>query len=209
MKKDTWGHLLSHKRQELQFEEASIVVEDGVFTPDPQLTYSSSIIIDNFPSLEGLRVADVGTGTGVVGILAAMKGAKEVIATDNSDTAVQNAKANVELNHLTGIVKILKTNLLDEVKGNFDIIFANLPILASLWKSEGISSISIVGQFLTAARQKLNPKGKIYMAWASFAEDEKQFVEKLFVANGYGFQVMTKNALNTQWFLYILTVRNR
>lgn len=49
-------------------------------------------------SLQGKSVIDMGTGTGILGILAAMRGAERVIGIEIDEAAYENAKENVSLN---------------------------------------------------------------------------------------------------------------
>ncbi|WEV70220.1 50S ribosomal protein L11 methyltransferase [Lactobacillus sp. ESL0785] len=70
-------------------------------------------------------VVDVGTGSGILAIAAALLGAKSVLATDISDEAVTAAHENIALNQLTNI-KVAKASLLKNVTGKFDIIVANI-----------------------------------------------------------------------------------
>lgn len=71
------------------------------------------------------KVADVGTGSGILAIAAAKLGAKEVLATDISDESMTATKENAGLNNLTNI-KTKKTSLLTDVDGKFDLIVANI-----------------------------------------------------------------------------------
>ena len=71
------------------------------------------------------KVADVGTGSGILAIAAAKLGAKEVLATDISDESMTATKENAGLNNLTNI-KTKKTSLLADVDGKFDLIVANI-----------------------------------------------------------------------------------
>lgn len=48
--------------------------------------------------LQGKSVIDMGTGTGILGILAAMRGAERVIGIEIDEAAYENAKENVTLN---------------------------------------------------------------------------------------------------------------
>ena len=127
-KETDWNDLLHHEPHEVRFEDSVIHVEDNVFTPDPERTNSTSIIIDHLPSVSGLRVADVGTGTGAIAIVVAHRGAREVVATDVSEAAIRNARTNVATNNVGTKVHVIITNLLNEITGKFDIICANLPI---------------------------------------------------------------------------------
>jgi ribosomal protein L11 methyltransferase len=75
----------------------------------------------------GDRVIDVGTGSGVLSIAAAMLGAEDVRAYDLDDVAVTTAKLNIKLNKVSQSVDISQNNLLDGVEEHSaDVIVANI-----------------------------------------------------------------------------------
>ena len=74
---------------------------------------------------QGLSVLDVGTGSGILSIIAAKLGAQEVWGIDIDGVAVENARENVEKNHVSDIVKIRKRSLGDLHK-KFDVVVANI-----------------------------------------------------------------------------------
>lgn len=74
----------------------------------------------------GERVIDVGTGSGILAIGAAMLGAKEVLAIDIDPTAVRVAKENVEHNHLEGTVTAVEGNLLEKTDAVCEVCVANI-----------------------------------------------------------------------------------
>lgn len=74
----------------------------------------------------GERVIDVGTGSGILAIGAAMLGAKEVLAIDIDPTAVRVAKENVEHNGLQDTITTLEGNLLDKVDAQCELCVANI-----------------------------------------------------------------------------------
>jgi len=77
--------------------------------------------------IPGDRVIDVGTGSGVLSIAAAMLGAEDVRAYDLDEVAVTSAKLNIKLNKVNHKVTISQNNLLDGVEGNSaDVIVANI-----------------------------------------------------------------------------------
>jgi len=97
------------------------------------------------------EVLDMGSGTGVLAILAAMMGSKEVIAIDNDEWAYNNAIENVELNNYSNEIEVIEGGI--EKVGNlkYDIILANInkniikaqmAIYASSLKSNGKLLIS-------------------------------------------------------------------
>lgn len=71
-------------------------------------------------------VLDMGCGTGVLAILAAMKGASFVWAIDNDEWAYENTVENIERNNVANKVKAFlgDANLLKNIE--FDIIIANI-----------------------------------------------------------------------------------
>lgn len=71
-------------------------------------------------------VVDVGTGSGVLSIGAAMLGAKSVHALDLDEVAVVAAKENIELNKVEDIIQVTHGNLLDSIHVEPQIIIANI-----------------------------------------------------------------------------------
>lgn len=74
----------------------------------------------------GDRIVDVGTGSGVLSIAAAKLGAATIEALDLDEVAVNVAKSNITLNKVEDVVQVRQNNLLDAVKGEADIIVANI-----------------------------------------------------------------------------------
>ena len=74
----------------------------------------------------GMTVFDVGTGSGVLAIVAAKLGAKRVEAVDFDPVAVRVARENVRQNGAEGIVHTERSDLLKSVEGKADLIIANI-----------------------------------------------------------------------------------
>ena len=74
----------------------------------------------------GMRVFDVGTGSGVLAVTAAKLGAGEVIAMDYDRTAAHVAQENVERNHVEDRVTTGVSDLLQSFTGKADLIIANI-----------------------------------------------------------------------------------
>jgi ribosomal protein L11 methyltransferase len=72
----------------------------------------------------GKTVMDFGTGTGVLAILAEKMGATQIVAIDNDDWSIDNAKENISNNNCTHIV-IQKGESIGANK-KYDIILANI-----------------------------------------------------------------------------------
>lgn len=74
----------------------------------------------------GDTVIDVGTGSGILSIAAAMLGAKAVRALDLDPVAVDSARLNVKLNKVQHIVTVSQNNLLDHIDERANVIVANI-----------------------------------------------------------------------------------
>lgn len=76
--------------------------------------------------LKGKELLDMGCGTAVLAILAAMKGAKRIVAVDIDEWAYNNAVDNIALNSTPQIeVKLGGAEQLAHA-GSFDVVFANI-----------------------------------------------------------------------------------
>lgn len=75
---------------------------------------------------QGDLVVDVGTGSGVLSIAAALLEASKVTALDLDEVAVQSARINVKLNKVQDRVDVLHNNLLDGVNEQADVVVANI-----------------------------------------------------------------------------------
>ena len=74
----------------------------------------------------GMTVFDVGTGSGVLAIVAAKLGAKRVEAVDFDTVAVRVARENVRQNGAEDVVHTERSDLLKSVAGEANLIIANI-----------------------------------------------------------------------------------
>ncbi|GAB3757555.1 50S ribosomal protein L11 methyltransferase [Spirosoma pomorum] len=74
----------------------------------------------------GKTVLDVGSGTGILAVLAAKMGASSVVAFDIEEWAVENARENAELNTSPQITVFQGTIADVDPAGQYDIVLANI-----------------------------------------------------------------------------------
>lgn len=116
------------------------------------------------------EVVDVGTGSGVLSIAAALLGASHITALDLDEVAVESAKQNVELNKVQDVVDVSKNNLLDGVTGKKDVVVAN--ILAE-----------IIMSFTDDVASAVKPGG--YFISSGIISQKKEDVKKALIASGF------------------------
>lgn len=74
----------------------------------------------------GMRILDVGTGSGILAIAAAKLGAGDVLAVDIDEVAVRTARENVSLNGVSQVVRLRQGSVEEARGGVFDGVLANI-----------------------------------------------------------------------------------
>jgi ribosomal protein L11 methyltransferase len=103
----------------------------------------------------GMRVLDVGTGSGILSLAAVKLGAESVYALDNSSVATESTSANASLNNLTDRIQVVLGVLGDaearRMAGQYNLVFANIiahiigsiaPQLATVLADDGLLVVS-------------------------------------------------------------------
>jgi release factor glutamine methyltransferase len=115
----------------------------------------------------GLRVLDMGTGSGVSGLLAARAGS-DVVAVDINPEAVACARANAERNGLAERITFLHADLFQAVEGDFDLIIFDPPFRwfeprDLLERSHTDADYRTLTTFMAEAPGRLRADGRIVM----------------------------------------------
>jgi ribosomal protein L11 methyltransferase len=84
--------------------------------------------------LQGARMVDVGTGSGILSIAAAKLGLREIVAFDLDPIAVETAARNVATNHVESIVRVERgsitsaeqTRLTNTERAQYDLVCINI-----------------------------------------------------------------------------------
>lgn len=126
---------------------------------------------------QGDTVIDVGTGSGVLSIAAALKGASKVMALDLDAVAVVAAKQNIALNNVSHIVSVAQNDLLNGIDEHVDGIVANiLAEVILLFTEEAAKLIKQGGYFITSG----------------IIQEKKEQVEDALVAAGFSIEQTIK-----------------
>ncbi|PWT73400.1 MAG: 50S ribosomal protein L11 methyltransferase [Bacteroidetes bacterium] len=110
-------------------------------------------------NFSGEQVLDFGTGTGILAILSAKMGAGQIVAVDNDDWSIENAKENVIANDCSNIT-VLKGDSTTEL-GIFDILLANITKnflienLADFRQHLRLGGVLILGGFFDADEEEM------------------------------------------------------
>jgi ribosomal protein L11 methyltransferase len=116
-------------RVRLKRGQSSIDITPGMAfgTGTHATTHLSIHALEESLKKKWLSVLDVGTGSGILSIVAAKLGAKEVWGIDIDGVAVENARENVEKNRVSAIVRIRKGSI-EGLHKKFDVVVANIDL---------------------------------------------------------------------------------
>mgnify|MGYP002536092645 FL=1 len=118
----------------------------------------------------GQRVIDIGTGSGILAIVAAHMGAKEVLATDLDAVAVRVAAENAALNGFGDKIDCRCGDLLDVVDVSGDVVIAN--IIAD-----------VILMLAKPVRERIVPNGVFICS--GIAIDRREDVRRALLENDY------------------------
>ena len=116
------------------WEECDLLPGDHVIELDPGMAFGSGYhdttrlcltLMEKYLS-PGDSVIDVGTGSGILAIGAALSGAGNVLAIDIDADAVRVARSNVAHHGLENRIHVLQGNLMDQISETCDLCLANI-----------------------------------------------------------------------------------
>jgi release factor glutamine methyltransferase len=130
VKRRSEGEPLQHLLGTVEFCGLTFLCDKRAMVPRPETEQLVELVESRIENRES-RIVDVGTGSGVIAISLAAKFPKaKILAVDVSGDALGLAQENAAMLNFRGRVQFLKSRLLENVEGAFDLIVANLPYVS-------------------------------------------------------------------------------
>lgn len=164
-----------------------VFFNDGIFYVSQEVyepAEDTFLLAENLVVNENDIVLDLGTGCGILGVLAAKK-AKKVVATDINPHAVHCAQVNARQNGAQTKIDIRLGNLFEPIRKNekFDVIIFNAPYLPTnesekkswigkAWAG-GQSGRDVIELFLSESPKYLKKKGRVFLVQSSLSDIDK------------------------------------
>jgi release factor glutamine methyltransferase len=174
VKRRSEGEPLQHLLGTVEFCGLTFLCDKRALVPRPETEQLVELVETRIENRE-LRIVDVGTGSGVIALsLAAKMPEAQVLGVDVSEDALALAQENAARLNLSERVQFLKSRLLENIEGAFDLIVANLPYvsiqdrhtlsLEVLHDPEvalfaGAQGDELVSELINQARFRLRPGG--------------------------------------------------
>ena len=209
-------HFILNRRRTTQTHVAGfrLIVRPMVFHPRYFLTSAFFARFLLKLDLSGKRVADVGTGSGILALAAAQAGAASVLALDINPNAARAAVENAHVNGFGGSIRAIGSNLLSAVTPRplFDVILSSPPSFAGeprdladrAWHA-GPNYRDIVMLF-AQARERLATDGRMYLLLST--DSDLGLLGNHIKRAGFAARLVAEHSIFIESFLlYELTVQ--
>jgi release factor glutamine methyltransferase len=186
------------------------VVYPNVFWPHED----SKAIVKNYKINLGDDVLDLCTGSGVIAIFSAIKGAKKVLAIDISPNAVKSAKENVKTHQFDSVIEVRLSDMFSAIKPEekFDVITMNPPFTPhsvsdyaerTVWDD----NLNVQNTFFEQVHNHLKKNGRIYISQAKFGavEEMKRKAEKA----GFKVKLIGENKVDENRVFYAFELKRK
>jgi len=166
--------------KQVVFKDYVFNVSEYVYEP----AEDSFLFAEYLLSESGKYVLDMGTGCGILGVVAAASDSR-VVAVDINPYAVRCARENARLNHVADKFSFIRGDLFGSLKANvlFDLILFNAPYLPTnrregkswlehAWAG-GINGRRIIDKFISQSSSHLLPRGRVLLLQSTLSGVEK------------------------------------
>ncbi len=160
-----------------------------VITIDPKMSFGTGehqttklvlMLLEKYVKA-GMKILDVGSGTGVLAIASILLGAESAVAVDNDEWCYTNGKENCELNSVSSQVDVRLDEIQNIPENNFDLITANI---------QKNILIEISGEI----KKKIKSGGIIILSGLLYTDEED--IKRVY--SSYGFILKEKKSMD-EW----------
>jgi release factor glutamine methyltransferase len=192
------------------FGEYVFEVCDNVYEPSED----SFFFAENLHLQAKAGVLDMGTGSGILGIIAS-KNAREVTFIDLNPYAIRCAKRNALINNVESQTKFIQGDLFSPLReaSKFDTILFNAPYVPSEQGEEnswigrawagGTTGRRVIDKFIFTAPKQLEQSGEIFLMQSNLANIEE--TREKFLSLGLEAKIVA--SLNLAFFETLVLIR--
>lgn len=161
------------------------IIEIDPFVANPRIMNSGlqmvQYLLERPHLVNGKKVIDMGTGCGILGIVAGLLGARKVFMIDISETAVANAKRNIRKLGLGHCCEAFRSNLFSAYSNRTkaDMVIFNHPFFAARpakrkpWTRMMLGGTTLLATFLKQAPNFCQRDAIVIMPWMTLARHRR------------------------------------
>ena len=216
--------VLRRNSQDKEFYKIQVDSKEFIVLPDvfsPKYFESTPIFTRGIDFYGISSFLEIGTGTGITAVTAALHGVNRVVAVDINPNAVENTKTNAKLHGVSHLVDARLSDIFSAVaiRESFDAIYWNMPFMympddyiycSILERSLFDPGYRITNLFLRQAPAFLSSRGKLIIGFGNFGDENK--LHKLAIDYGYKVKELMREKAHEinpiQFVLYELTKEN-
>jgi release factor glutamine methyltransferase len=175
--------VLSHSEPyEVEIFGTNIIVLPGVMSP--KYDWAGLFMISYLPEdLFGLDILEIGSGTGLVSVLCAIRGANSITAVDVNRLAVENTRLNFEKLEIANAL-VYESDVFSSLPvKKYDVIIFNLPYhdaepVTDLERGVMDKNYIVMEKFLSGAKFFMKENSELYVGFSK-SGNVKHFLSKV------------------------------
>jgi methylase of polypeptide subunit release factors len=181
------------ERYSFEFRDRQYIGFPNVYSP---VIFGGANKQSNLPVKSGDHFLELGCGTGIFSVMAALQGAERVVALDINPDAVANTNENARLHRVDDRVSAFESDMFTAVAGQrFDLIFFNIPFchrncaatdMTLLARSLYDPEHELLHRFLRDGAEHLKEGGRLMLGYSTTHGDIAQMHQW---ATQYGWEV--------------------
>jgi len=185
------------------FKEYTTKPNEIVLTIDPKMSFgtgehqTTKLVLRQLEKYvtDGMRILDVGSGTGILAVAAIKLGANYAVAVDNDELCYENCKENCIVNNVIEKVKIVCGEIKDINENDFDIITANI-------------QADVLVDIANEIKARAKKEGIIILS-GLLKSDEYEII-KCYVSLNFNFvgSVLMLSASSDEWIAIVFQLKN-
>jgi len=176
------------------FKEYSAKPNEIVLTIDPKMSFGTGEhqttklilrLLEKYVQ-PGMKVLDVGSGTGILAITSVKLGASKAVAVDSDEICLENCNENCSLNQVSESVQIIIGEIDTVEENDFDLILANI-------------QRNVLIEIADAIKSKLKSKGIVILS--GLLVEDRESIQKKY--HSIGFKTLQVEKLD-EWIAVVL-----
>lgn len=183
----------------------------GVFPSDKFA--DTEFFTENINIKQGDDFLEIGVGSGITSVMAALKGAN-VTGVDINPDAIENAKVNAKLHKVETVTNFIVSDLFENIEGKlFDIIYWNVPFcfvevddLSVLEKSVFDYHYHSIHKFIAESNRHLKENGKIFIGFSNTIGSPEKLFTFIYEANFKSISIVAQKNVHWNGIVFDLTL---